>query len=259
MDELSQAGAFVLAIIVMCVGLAAGVFGLAVGRRYRHNSRCCLIPLHRNIFLSAMEALHIVSYPSQMGQDKWVSETVFPGVTTGFFLDVGSAGGVFLSNTVALERKGWTGICIDPFPSQMEGRTCKMLKEVVSGETGQHVTFHTAGILGGIADHLNTHKTEAEQSQPVEFITVALGEILERENAPRFIHFMSLDIEGAEFEALRSIHFDKYTFGALAIEHNFEEPKRTNILRLLEGHGYKRSHIWSHDDFYVPAERTAAQ
>jgi Methyltransferase FkbM domain len=99
----------------------------------------------------------------------------------------------------------------------------------------------------------------AERSQAVELTTVALGEILERENAPRFIHFMSLDIEGAEFEALRSIPFDKYTFGALAIEHNFEEPKRHNILTLLENHGYKRSHIYSIDDYYVPAERTAAR
>jgi hypothetical protein len=119
-----------------------------VGRLYQTNSVCCVIPRDRNIFLSFKEALHIVSYPSQLGQDKWVSEAVFPGVTTGFFLDVGSADGVFLSNTVALERKGWTGICIDPFPTHMEGRTCKMLKEVVSSETGQHVTFHPAGALG---------------------------------------------------------------------------------------------------------------
>ena len=259
MKSPSKTTAAIVAVTVICVGWTAGSFGFAVGRRYEINSRCCLIPSNQNLVLSVKEALHLVSYPSQIGQDKWVSEAVFPGVTAGFFLDVGSADGVVLSNTVALERKGWAGICIDPFPRNMDGRTCKMLKKAVSSESGKRVTFYPAGDLGGIADYLDTHKTAAEQSRPIELTTVSLGEILEREHAPRFIHFMSLDIEGAEFEALRSVPFDKYKFGALAIEHNYEEPKRRNIQVLLEGHGYKRSHTWYQDDFYVPAEWTPTQ
>jgi hypothetical protein len=38
---------------------------------------------------------------------------------------------------------------------------------------------------------------------------------------------MSLDIEGAELDALRGLSLDRYRFGAMAIEHNYEEPKRT--------------------------------
>jgi hypothetical protein len=41
---------------------------------------------------------------------------------------------------------------------------------------------------------------------------------------------MSLDIEGAELKVLQGLPFEKYTFGALDIEHNEEEPKRTDIL-----------------------------
>ena len=69
--------------------------------------------------------------PSSTSVATRVSETVFRGVNDGVFLDVGSADGVVDSNTFALERKGWTGICVDPFPTGMARRTCQMFKEVV--------------------------------------------------------------------------------------------------------------------------------
>ena len=81
---------------------------------------------------------------------------------------------------------------------------------------------------------------------------MTLGEILERANAPSFIHFLSLDIEGAELEALSGMPFDKYRFGAMAIEHNDEEPKRTDILKFLEENGYGRVHTYRQDDFFAP-------
>jgi len=64
---------------------------------------------------------------------------------------------------------------------------------------------------------------------------------------------MSLDIEGAELDALRGLSLDRYRFGAMAIEHNDEEPKRTQILQLLKQHGYERVHTYESDDFYAPA------
>ena len=76
---------------------------------------------------------------------------------------------------------------------------------------------------------------------------------LERAKAPRFIHFVSLDIEAEELNALKGFPFDKYQIGALAVEHFNEEPKRSEIKALMESHGYKRVHNWIQDDFYVPA------
>jgi len=173
-------------------------------------------------------------------------------VRDGYFVDVGSADGVIESNTKALEEHGWKGICVDPFPTNMQGRTCTMMKNVVSSVSGQTVRFHPSGLLGGIAGTLGKWKDVAESAPAVEFSTVTLAEILGRNRAPAFIHFMSLDIEGAELEALKGIPFDKYRFGAMAIEHNDEEPKRTEILKFLEERGYRRSHTYQQDDFYVP-------
>jgi hypothetical protein len=82
--------------------------------------------------------------------------------------------------------------------------------------------------------------------------TTTIGEMLDRDHAPAFIHFLSVDIEGAELEALKGIPFDKYRFGSMAIEHNEEEPKRTDILNFLTAHGYQRVHTYKQDDFYAP-------
>ena len=239
---------------VLAVAVASGVFGAAVGRRFQTNTWCCAIPAYRNAVLSIRETLGLVSFPSQIGQDKWVLFSMYPDVTDGFFVDVGSGDGVTHSNTLMLERRGWRGICIDPFPTNMEERTCQVFKEVVFGEAGKRVMFHQAGEVGGVADTLDTWKRAAEQSPAVEFTTVTLGDVLDRAKAPRFVHFMSLDIEGAELEALRALPFDRYTFGAMAIEHNYEGRKRNDIQALLEGHGYVRIRTWFQDDFYVRAE-----
>ncbi len=253
MTTRSRAG--LLAVLVIAVAVASAVFGVAIGRRYQTNTWCCAIAADRNLLLSVQEALGLVSFPSQIGQDKWILFSMYPDVDDGFFVDVGSGDGVTHSNTLMLERRGWSGICIDPFPTNMEGRTCRVFKEVVYSEAGKRVRFHTAGEVGGVADTLDTWKRAAEQSPAVELTTVTLGEILDRAKAPPFIHFMSLDIEGAELEALRAVPFDRYTFGAMAIEHNYEGRKRNDIQALLEQHGYTRIRTWFQDDFYIRARR----
>ena len=62
---------------------------------------------------------------------------------------------------------------------------------------------------------------------------------------------MSMDIEGDELPALKGFPFDKYQRGALTVEHNYLEPKRSEIKALMESHGYKRVHTLDRDDLYV--------
>lgn len=226
--------------------------GVEARKQFAANRECCDLSMVQALTLTGRQALGGPAYPSEIGQDKWVLFKMFPGVHNGFFLDVGSGHGTIGSNTKALEEAGWTGICVDPFPTHMEGRTCRMEKVVVSSVAGQVVKFHTHEGLGGIADTLGKWKAEAEKSPVVEMTTTTLGMVLEGAHAPSFINFLSVDIEGAELEALKGIPFDKYRFGAMAIEHNEEEPKRTDILKFLESRGYQRVHSYKQDDFYGP-------
>ena len=242
------------ALVLLSVATAAGYFGMRVGRSFQLNQMCCQITQRHNFEISVKERLGLLKFPSQIGQDRWVAEKVFPGVTSGYFLDVGSADGFLNSNTWALERRGWKGICVDPFPSNMGGRTCQMFREAVDAVGGNKVQFAAAGELGGISNYLDRWKDAVKESKTVELTTVTLGDILQRANAPSFIHFMSLDIEGAELEALRGFPFDLYKLGSIAIEHNNEEPKRSQIEELLKTKGYTKAHTWMQDDFYLPSK-----
>jgi FkbM family methyltransferase len=239
---------------VSVVVLAAAAYFVAVPFRaqFAANQECCLLPFASNVRVTANELLGRATYSSQIGQDKWVLEKVFPGVTDGYFLDVGSGHGTFHSNTVQLERRGWKGICVDPFPTAMQTRTCQMFKEVVWSVPGKVMTFHMAEGLAGLADTLGRWREEAQKAPSVDLTTVTLDDLLTRAKAPAFIHFMSLDIEGAELDALRAFPFDRIRLGSLAIEHNYEEPKRTEIVELLAKHGYERVHSLWQDDFFVP-------
>ena len=199
-----------LALVVAGLTLLAGTAylsprGQAFSGHLAENLRCCQLPVARAFAIAIQETLGNAPYPSEIGQDKWVAEVMFPGVANGAFLDVGSGHGRIGSNSQALEDRGWTGICVDPFPTGMDGRTCQMVKEVVSNETGKTVLFHRHDGLGGIADTLGKWKDQASKAPAVELVTVTLAEVLERAQAPAFIHFLSLDIEGAELDALRGI------------------------------------------------------
>jgi hypothetical protein len=244
-----------IAVLLVLVALGSGFVGEKLGVRYEMNAECCQLPLSRSLVVSAKEKLGLATFYSQMGQDKWVSERVFPGVKNGFFLDVGSGDGTFLSNTKALEQKGWTGICIDPFPRNMQGRSCQIFNEVVFSEAGERVKFWAADEWGRIIDESVEMKDRMRTytAPIVEYTTVTLGDILERAKAPRFIHYVSLDVEGPELQALKGFPFDKYQIGALTVEHNYIEPKRSEIKALMESHGYKRVHTSDRDDFYLPA------
>ena len=252
-----QRSSLIAAVLLVAVALVPGFVGLKLGVRYEIDATCCQIPLSRSLIVSAKEKLGLVTFHSTMGQDKWVSESVFPGMKNGFFLDVGSGDGTIMSNTKALEQKGWTGICIDPFPMNMQDRSCQMFKEVVFSKAGERVKFwaHAGGFWGGIIDETFGIKEELMQKQKgpvVEFTTVTLADILERAKAPRFLHYVSLDIEGGELHALKGFPFDTHRIGALTVEHNYQEPKRSEIRALMESHGYKHVHTSVRDDFYVP-------
>ncbi len=244
-----------VATLLALVALGSAYVGMKVGRQFERNRMCCQMPRARNVWFSVRELLGLETFPSQIGQDKWVLATMFPGVRNGFFLDVGSADGTVFSNTKALERHGWTGVCIDPFPTNMQDRTCQMLKEVIFSEAGKRMEFQTGSGIRGIWDTLGEFKDKAQEGRTVAFTTTTLADVLARTNAPRYIHFVSLDIEGAELEALKAFPFDTYTIGSMVVEHNYEGAKRSAIEALMKSHGYVRTHTWEQDDYYVPSPR----
>ena len=201
--------------------------------------------------LELVQKLGWARFYSQFGQDKWIIGVVFPGVKNGYFVDVGSADGILYSNSKALEDLGWTGVAIDPFPTNWSARKCLLFREVVSSRKGDTVEFRLAGEVGGIVDTLGRYRAETDKVPTVRLTTTTIADVLERARAPRYIHYVSLDVEGAEYDVLQAFPFSTHEVGAFTIEHNQEEPKRTLIRSLLEAKGYRFVRQQVVEDWFV--------
>jgi FkbM family methyltransferase len=194
---------------------------------------------------------------SQFQQDLWVM-SLFPNIK-GFFIDIGCCDGERISNTFLLEQNGWKGIAADPFPTNFENRKNTILEKVAIFSEQSEVVFSKAGDVGGITSCLGAWKNAPQvvTADKTFQTTITLECLLDKHNAPRYIEYFSLDTEGSEYEILRSFPFNKYSFGCITVEHNEEEPKRTNIKNLLKQHGYNLVKSDRVEDYFINNSRVS--
>jgi len=195
---------------------------------------------------------------SQLGQDLWVLEQL-GWKRGGFFVEFGATDGVLLSNSWLLEKHfGWQGICAEPNPKLFErlqlNRRCKLSPACVYRSTGERLDFVLADAYGGLADlgHDDQHAAKrhayAAVGDLIEVTTLSLMDLLEQQEAPALIDYLSIDTEGSELAILEGIDWGRYQFRCITVEHNFTE-QRHGIQGLLEAQGYQRREArW--DDWY---------
>lgn len=94
------------------------------------------------------------------------------------------------------------------------------------------------------------YKDAIKNNNKQTFKSITPTELLLKYNVPHVIDFLSLDTEGSEYEILKLFPFDTYSIRSILVEHNNEEPKRSNIYSLLTSKGYKRTHTLTVDDIY---------
>lgn len=239
--------------LIVAAGLAitSAYLVARVGMNYKQNRLLFELSKRDSLSAALLQAFGIRKYYAAGQQDMWVALAVEPGKRDGYYVDVGSADGVLHSNSYIFDRMGWKGICIDPFPINMRNRTCQIFRQPVFSESGKRVSFRAAGENGGIVDTMNRYKENNANAPLVEFVTATLDEILDKAQAPRHIDYVSIDVEGAELDALRGFPLDKYQVDAFTIEHNNEPQKREAMRQLLETKGYARVRSWVVDDWYV--------
>lgn len=196
---------------------------------------------------------------SQLGQDLKVLE-FYKEKKNGYFVEVGASNGIILSNTYLLETKyDWKGICVEPTPSiykqlvinRPNSHCCDDAAYSVSNATVTFDIAHCSNLLSGISDLIDRHKSRIDASKTsISVNTITLNDLLDKYEAPKFIEYLSLDTEGSEYEILRVFDFSKYTFGLIDIEHNYIEPRRTQIRELLTSNGYVYIGANHFDDMY---------
>jgi len=191
---------------------------------------------------------------SQLGQDKDVVE-FYNGKKNGYFIEIGANNGITLSNTYALETQyGWTGICVEPIPQRFQeckqnrpNSICFPYAVYSRGNTIVKFNIETHDLLSGI----NQKFSLLNRSKRILVETRTFQQVLQEANAPSRVDYLSLDTEGTELEILKSVNLNEYTFGMITVEHNFQQPKRSETRSFLESNGYTflKENQW--DDVFI--------
>lgn len=202
-------------------------------------------------------------YYSDHDQDRWVIERVFAGKRGGWFIDAGAGpDGIFASNTYALEREfGWTGLLVEPHPeccTQVRANRSAVVEQCCLSDSFGEVEFvlHEWPGLSSMPQHLSEPNFVAARYDRMEFRrlrvpAVPLWELLRGHRAPAVVDYMSLDIEGAEWLALKDFPFDEFRMLCMTIERGGKCYDR--LRARLRGAGYRHVRAHGPDDFYVHA------
>lgn len=160
---------------------------------------------------------------SQEGEDMILSK-LFEEKEKGFFIDIGAHHPIRFSNTYKLYLNGWRGINIDAMPNSMnlfkKYRKEDINLEIPISKVSKTMPFYTYNepALNTFSEELAKERGEAKQIYNLE--TKTLSEVLDQympKNIQK-IDFMSIDVEGLDFEVLESNDWAKYKPTVILIE-----------------------------------------
>ena len=187
---------------------------------------------------------------SQTGEDRLVMD-LLKGTYNGFYVEVGSNDPTRYSNTFAFYCNGWRGIAIDANADliarhrQLRKRdiaVCAAISNVEEEVVFVEYDMHQLSAISQAATTvpaLSEHKIKNE----TRLQTVTLTSVLQ-ENMPKdvIIDFLSIDVEGHDFNVLQSLDFGQYRPKVVVIEmHDFrlEEYYTNPIYQHLTDRGYE--------------------
>jgi len=237
--------------------------------RYKHfTGRVKRQNISKKEISSFQNGLKAEGYYSQWGQDRLVVENLSHGKNSEIFIDIGAHDGITFSNTFFLEHKlGWTGLAIEPIPEVYEklkcNRQCNTIQGCVGSESGKVRFLRINGyseMLSGLIDKYNTkhlRRIEKESKlhegkyQEIEVICYRLNELLVSHKL-REIDYLSIDAEGAEYDILKDLDFERFHISIIGVENNYRDYR---IPKLLINKGFDLNSIIG-DEFYVNTQIT---
>lgn len=193
---------------------------------------------------------------SQIGQDEYYIKHISKEKRNGIFLDVGANDGKLTSNTLLLESEyDWSGICIeanpDLIPSLIKNRPkSKVIHSAIWNES-KLIEFEipvndvkkTKGNLLSRISNIERNSKGFKKDTVVKIVQVqtrSLTDIVKENLSPPFvIDYMSLDIEGAELEALKSIDFNLIDIKFMTVEHGDRPGYLDELFNYLKQFNYK--------------------
>uniref|UniRef100_A0A6C0H9V6 Methyltransferase FkbM domain-containing protein n=1 Tax=viral metagenome TaxID=1070528 RepID=A0A6C0H9V6_9ZZZZ len=207
-------------------------------------------------------------YYSQCQEDEYLNLKYFKNKQNGVYIELGALDGLLYSNTKFFEDSlNWKGILIEPHPNKFE-----LLKQIrpnnflfndlVSCYTEPlkfkyFVDIHAA--VSGVEDTFtHFHYTEFFNKEQNKFLpqnTIyikpkTLTDIIKSTNIT-YIDFLSLDVEGHEYEVLQSWDFS-VPIHLILIEVLGVQPDREELCRqILLKNGYTFMEKFKHNEIYI--------
>jgi FkbM family methyltransferase len=211
-----------------------------------HNSAISFIKIFSKKYLDGYARK---SY-SQEGEDMVLSR-IFEGQSSGFYVDVGAHHPKRFSNTYFFYKRGWSGINIDAMPGSMKlfrrirPRDINIEKPIsFKKQILLYYAFNEPALNGfsrEISEARNgVNNYKIDFTKDIE--TSTLEDVLNR-NAPsnQVIDFLSIDVEGLDFDVIRSINLKKYRPRVILVEilgSSLSDIQQDPIYTLLIDEGY---------------------
>jgi len=214
-------------------------------------------------------------WSSQFGEDRFVYKTFFRGMRSGVFVEIGALDGTRFSNTRFLQHEmGWRGLLMEPSrrnyaalranPRCAFNATC--LNVAVCDRWGT-VSFLDAAAVGGISDvlHANLERhfskfEDLKRATAHDAICGPMGDLVKIAGLER-VDFFSLDVEGAELLAVRTMDWKAVPVHVLVIENRLRDDGKQSdaINRVLLESGFKFYAKQGRDKCVAARERGASR
>jgi hypothetical protein len=188
---------------------------------------------------------------SQEGEDQ-VLQRLFESKPNGFYVDIGAHHPKRFSNTYLFYKRGWKGLNVDAMPGSMDAfnryRPRDINVEIGVGLTASELDYYIFNepALNGFSKELSDMRNDPnlgyEVNKIVKVQVLPLSTILDQYlPLGQEIDFMTIDVEGLDFEVLSSNNWTKHrpTFVlAEVLRSNIDEIHNSNIGRLMREAGY---------------------
>src|SRR6266481_9205309 len=167
----------------------------------------------------------------------------------GFYVDVGCNHPSRNSNTFALYKAGWRGICIDANPGlikqfkRLRPRDVSVCAAISDEEREIIFTDFVDDAFSSLdAEHVASWKASTAIARQRTVKTRTLSAILDECNSPHAFDLLSVDAEGHDVNVLRSIDLDVYRPQVIVVEmHGFDinSPQENDTYRYLAARNYR--------------------
>ena len=211
-----------------------------------------------NIFYNIKLYLHLLRYRglkeklqySRWGEDSFLND-YFKGTSNGRYIDIGAFHPFRGSNTYLLYKKGWSGINIDLNKTSIDlfklARPNDINLNLAISDANKKIKVYQTKDLG----KMNTIDSKfasffLKNYYVRESCSYNLNDILYKYNTSKNNRFelIDIDVEGSEYQILKSLNFKKYSFKLILVEtHIFnldfkQESDKIHILLKSKNYNY---------------------